>query len=903
VSQSPPDRLVAELVDRYRLERELGAGGMATVYLAHDLRHDRRVALKVLRPELAAVIGAERFLHEIKTTANLQHPHILPLHDSGEAGGLVYYVMPFVEGESLRDRLSREHQLPVEEAVRIAREVAEALDYAHRHGVVHRDIKPENILLHDGRVQVADFGIALAVSHAGGGTRMTETGMSLGTPHYMAPEQAMGDRDITARADVYALGCVLYEMLVGEPPFTGPTAQAIVARVVTEQPRPLTTQRHTVSPALEAVVRKALEKLPADRFTSAAQMAEALAHPERHAPAEAVRAPAARDARLARLALPLAAVAILALALAAWALTRPVPPGPVSRYALFFPEDQAPQLAAPFAIAPDGSSLVYVRVGDEGPQLWVKERHRQDASPLPGTSGVGLFAISPDGRWVAFLQARQLRKVAIGGGPVTTLADSAAVGLSGVAWLDDGTIVFSRGRADELARVSDVGGPATTVWRSDTLAGALLAPLPGGRGVLFTACPAGRCALQRDVMLLDLRTGQARLLLEGAARAEYLPTGHVAYARPDGGLFVVPFDLGRMELRGPPVPVLDSVATVGTVFSMFSISREGTLAARLGSALNTAQRFEMVWLDRSGRETPVDTAWTFRHQEFGANVGWALSPDGTRLAIGLNTEAGDNIWIKHLPAGPLQRVSFDTASDYRPRWSPDGRKVLFGSFRSSPSNNLYQRNADGTGREELVADLPQGIYEGQWSRDGAWLLVRTGGTLGLVGGRDIYAFRAGLDSIPLPLVVTPEFDEAAIALSPDGRWLAYESNETGRTEVFLRPFPDVDAGKAQVSINGGVAPLWSPNGRELFFVNANREMTVVTVGQGPTLQLGERRVLFRLRDEIYLSPGENYTPYDIHPDGTRFIMARRAGPTASRATPIVITENWFEEVRQRVGRR
>src|SRR5262245_57964518 len=269
-------RLQGALADRYRIDREIGAGGMATVYVAHDLRHDRRVALKLMRPELSAVIGAERFLAEIKLTANLQHPHILPLFDSGEADGCLFYVMPFVEGESLRERLNREKQLPVADAVRMASEVASALDYAHRHGVVHRDIKPENILLHDGQALVADFGIALAASKASG-NRMTETGMSLGTPHYMSPEQAMGERDITPRSDVYALGVVLYEMLTGDPPFTGSTAQAVVARVLTEAPRPILPQRHTIPPEAEAAVLTALEKLPADRFGSAAEFAEALA--------------------------------------------------------------------------------------------------------------------------------------------------------------------------------------------------------------------------------------------------------------------------------------------------------------------------------------------------------------------------------------------------------------------------------------------------------------------------------------------------------------------------------------------------------------------------------------------------------------------------------------------------
>ena len=271
-------RLTAALADRYQIERELGSGGMATVYLAEDVKHDRKVAVKVLRPELAAVIGAERFVREIRTIAALQHPHILGLIDSGEAAGTAYYVMPYVEGESLRGRISREKQLPVDEAVRIAREVASALDYAHRRGVIHRDIKPENILLQEGQALVADFGIALVVSTAGG-SRMTETGMSLGTPHYMSPEQAMGEREITPRADIYALGCVLYEMLTGDPPFTGATAQAIVARVLTETPRAISTQRHTVPASVEAVTFRALEKLPADRFASAREFADALADP------------------------------------------------------------------------------------------------------------------------------------------------------------------------------------------------------------------------------------------------------------------------------------------------------------------------------------------------------------------------------------------------------------------------------------------------------------------------------------------------------------------------------------------------------------------------------------------------------------------------------------------------
>ncbi|HXV90454.1 MAG TPA: protein kinase, partial [Gemmatimonadales bacterium] len=413
-------RLTAALTDRYRIERELGAGGMATVYLAYDVRHDRKVALKVLRPELSAILGSARFLAEIKTTANLQHPHILSLFDSGEADGLVFYVMPYVEGESLRDRLKREHQLPVEDAVRIAREVADALDCAHRHGVVHRDIKPENILLHDGRALVADFGIALAVSRSEGGTRMTETGMSLGTPHYMSPEQAMGEREITPKADVYALGCVLYEMLTGEPPFTGPTAQAIIARVMTEEPRSLTVQRKTIPPHVEAAVNRALEKLPADRFATAAQFAEALNRPGAvtlpAAPASAASTAAPRSRRERALAHAPWLVALLAVGAAAWGwLGRPARPVASWQYVSFGDGPVPTTIGPALALSPDGASLA-VKDEIQNGRLWIKRLGELDPVPLPGTERASNPTFSPDGEWLAFVADGRLKKIRPAGG-------------------------------------------------------------------------------------------------------------------------------------------------------------------------------------------------------------------------------------------------------------------------------------------------------------------------------------------------------------------------------------------------------------------------------------------------------------------------------------------------------
>jgi serine/threonine-protein kinase len=899
VSADTPARLASALSDRYRLERELGAGGMATVYLAEDLKHDRQVAIKVLRPELAAVIGAERFLSEIKTTANLQHPHILPLHDSGEADGFLYYVMPLIEGETVRDRITREKQLPIAEAVRIARECALALDYAHRKGVVHRDIKPENILLHDGSALIADFGIALAASKAGE-TRMTQTGMSLGTPHYMSPEQAMGEREITARSDVYALGCVLYEMLTGEPPFTGATAQAIVARVVTESPRPMLPQRHTIPPHVEAAVLTALEKLPADRFATAAEFAEALSSTAFTRPMTAF-VPAASPAshRWRSVALAADTLAALAVAAALWGWLRPEPPRPVSRYGLAFAEGQAP--IGRIVITPDGSRLVYQGPGDSGQrrQLWVKRRDEYRATPLPGTTPSGNQYISPDGEWIAFGQNFQLKKMPITGGAVTTLADSVNAG-AGVAWLDDGTIVYVQRGTFNLMRVSEAGGPSTLL-RAPEAQGRLQvfpAALPRSRGVLFTSC-ATNC-VTGDLWVLDLASGDARVLLPGERQGGYLPSGHVAYVARDGQVFAAPFDLKSLNFRSTPVPVLGGVAMGPNGLARNLTVSAGTLVLEIGDAASggSAERHTLVWVDRKGAQRPVDSAWTFRLTQNAGNVGWALSPDGRRLAIGLNTETGDDVWIKELPAGPLSRITFDSTDDSRPRWTPDGRSVMY----SVRKTELRQQRADGTGDTEIILRFtdPGSIDEVLASPDGRWLVYRRGGSVGEIGGRNIFGIRPGVDSAPVPLVAKPGVDESAAALSPDGKWLAYVSNETGRDEIYVRPFPATDSGKWQVSTNGGQAPLWAHSGRELFFVDAERNMVVAPVQGGATIQFGARRILFNLGDDLYLTGSEHYTPFDLTPDDQRFVMARVVRRAADRERTFVLVENWIEELKAKV---
>ncbi|MFI5279386.1 MAG: protein kinase [Gemmatimonadales bacterium] len=895
--------LSAALMDRYRIERELGAGGMATVYLAHDVRHDRKVALKVLRPELAAILGGERFLAEIKTTANLQHPHILSLFDSGEADGLVYYVMPYVEGESLRDRLAREKQLPVEDAVRIACEVADALEYAHQHGIVHRDIKPENILLHGGHAMVADFGIALAASRSDGGTRMTETGMSLGTPHYMSPEQSMGEREITPKADIYALGCVLYEMLTAEPPFTGATAQAIIARVMTEQPRSLTVQRHTIPSHLEAVVIRALEKLPADRFASAAAFNEALKNPAGYAltvtgSRVAASGPARHDWR-SRVALPaLGAVAVLALLLA-WVIFRPRAPLPVARYALALPSAQAPLLNRQIAVSPDGSYIAYLGSSSSGtyvPQLWLKARGRDQASPVPGTIGVESVTFSPDGEWLAYgTETGELKKLQIGGGAAIKLADSME-GRIAAAWLDDGTIVYATALGRGLRRIPQGGGAATWAWRADSFFLREVTPLPGARAVLLSRCAAGSC-LTRDIWSLDLKSGRGHRIVAGGLAARYLPGGHLLFVRDDGAALVMPFDLGSADVRGSPVTVFDSVAINANSVAEFDISRTGTLAM-INDAGGQNVLHNLVWVDRAGRESAIDLGGPV-HLTSQGNAGWALSPDGRKLAISLESGAGAAVWVKELPSGPLQRVTLDSAIAFRPRWLPGGRELSYIAGTANDGLMLRRVTADGTGRPEVLKRDPRGFYEGAVSPDGRWIVARTSGGIGRQG-RDIIGFRAG-DTTAVPLMADPSFDESAFAISPDGRWIAYESDESGRREVYVRPFPATNGGKWQASTAGGMAPLWARNGRELFFVDRTHRMTAVAVAGGSEPHFGERRPLFALSPDDYLDDNTYYTPFDVGPDG-RFVMARQVR-SANDVAPLIVVENWFTELKQRLRQR
>jgi serine/threonine-protein kinase len=887
----PTSRLATALADRYTIERELGAGGMATVYLAHDVKHDRKVAVKVLRPELAAVIGAERFLAEIKTTANLQHPHILPLHDSGEAGGTVFYVMPFIEGESLRDRLDHERQLPVDDAIRITREVADALDYAHRKGVVHRDIKPENILLHDGRAVVADFGIALAVSRSEGGSRLTETGMSLGTPHYMSPEQAMGEREITAKSDVYALGCVLYEMLTGEPPFPGPTAQAIIARVLTEEPRSLTLQRRTVPPHVEAAVLGALSKLPADRFASAAEFSAALGDAGFEPRTGTVRtaAPAAAGPP-SRLTVPLAAVGVLAIVVAAWGWLRNAPPLPASWHAVSLGDTV--RLVTDFpamALSPDGRTLVFKHDRQDG-LLWLKQLDRLDPVPIPGTERAQNPVFSPDGEWIAFVADGQLKKVRATGGATVTLADSAAAGFGGVAWLDDNTLVYVVPTLRTLLRVNASGGSSSPAMADQLITGGGIGhpvALPNARGVLFQNCASG--CITMGIHVLDLESGIQKRLLDDVAQAWYLPNGRLLYVRRDGVALAAPFDLDALEITGEAVPVLEGVDVWPlNGFALLAWSPAGSVVYVRGTGavpLTTVAR-----VDRRGASVPIDSSW---YGQFSAH---ALAPDGSRVAVGVGAGAGLNIWIKQLDDGPFTRLTFGN-QDRRPAWSADGRLVAF--IRDSASTSaVYVRPADGSGPERPLARIDRMVQEISWSPDGRWVVVRTDNTT--AGAGDLVGVRIDGDSAVVPMVAS-QFSELHPSISPDGRWLAYTSNESGLNEVYIRPFPATETIRWQVSSGGGMSPVWSGTSDELFFLDGQQNLSVAQVQAtaAATLNVGRATQLFDASGFEYDAFSKSFA---VTPDGDAFLfIARRRTAEGDNAPRMVWVENWFTDLEERLA--
>lgn len=868
------DRLNTALADRYVVERELGEGGMAIVFLAVDLKHDRRVALKVLRPELAAVVGGERFLAEIKTTANLQHPNILPLFDSGEAAGFLYYVMPFVQGESLRERLRRERQLPVSDAKQICSELAQALDYAHREGVVHRDIKPANVLLLDGRPVIADFGIALAVGEAGGG-RLTETGLSLGTPHYMSPEQATGDVVIGPASDIYALGCVLYEMLVGEPPFTGASAQAVLGKIMMGSPTAVTAGRPAAPLHFDAVVRKALAKIPADRFRSAMAFAEALNDPSFGA--HEVGAAGPSGSRSVRWLAP--AIGVLGLGLLANAV--PWGWGDADEAVGIRRFDLGPSAVVAPALFHDGSgAVVGMYDADGNEQLAIRRWDDVEPVPLPETAALDLSgpSPSPDGRGVAYSSTDGLRVIRLDGGIDGDFGPSACC----AHWAHDGYIYHST--SSGVGRVPEAGGDVESLSTAVDGEGHRDPVLsPDGEWVLFSVFGGDQVAIRIDAVHIE--SGERISVVDGA-RPSFSPQGHLVWGTNDGRIVAMAIDPKTLEPAGPVVPLADDLAVLPDGQRALSVANDGTLVYIAGPAGTGLS--ELVWMSRSGSITPAAPGFEFPSVP---NQNVRLSPDGSRVALNYIRDGNTDVFVKTLPNGPVARLTVATDQDLRPFWDGSGSLVYYFSGPSNVERDVWVAPADGSGEPRRVLESERSFSRGEWHPAGLVLRSSATAQMGLAR-RGLYFAEAtaagGSDGEPSPLLATEEFMEDEPAVSPDGRLLAYVSDRGGEPAVYVTRFQDATSARIRVSTGRGRVPRWASS-TELVFLGDRPTMMSAEVDP-ESLAVSNRQSLF----EIDYDPNVPVL-FDVRPGDPRILMVRPQVSSVSALRTRVVF-NAFEEM-------
>jgi serine/threonine-protein kinase len=904
------DQLKAALDGRYAIEREIGVGGMASVYRARDIKHDRLVALKVLKPELGAVLGPERFLAEIRVTANLQHPNLLPLFDSGEADGLLFYVMPFVEGESLRSCIDREKQLPVDEAVRIAVAVASALDYAHRRGIIHRDLKPENILLHEGQPLVADFGIALAVSNAGG-NRITQTGLSLGTPQYMSPEQATGDRKIDGRTDVYSLGAVLYEMLNGDPPHLGGTAQAVIAKVLTERPHSIRVSRPAVPAQIDASVMRALEKLPADRFATAHEFADALTARSVVAPVEtALPAPAAPSPEQKRSAYGLRAVAPWGLALVslaaaaiAWVELERRPESRTSRFVLDIPTTQRFTMVngIPVVFSPDARAVVYAGIGGpQGRQLYYHRLDELGSRALPGTDNASTPFFSPDGRTVAFSQGVLLRVVAVSGGAPTTIVAHA---FRSPTWTESGDMYL--GSAAGLMRIRAGGQTPETLTEPDTAKGELShgTPIlgPDGKTLIFWV----RAVPPRTdhLALYHIDTKQITDIEGEATNPLGVVDGYLIFGRNDGTLNAIRYDPRSLRSLVDAVQVLDGVTWRGTGGVAASLSRDGSLVYVRGG-IST----QLVISDESGKRI----GGTKEGRDFtDPNLSPpAFSPDGRRVAAAIFEGGASDIWLYDVSTSILSRLTSHRGIASNPVWTPDGARV---AFVDRANGSTWWIRADGSAAEEPLGPTRLPARAMTFSPDRQYAVINGAGNQGVrgpaieravidrttaaaAGERRTGAMALGdglADLTLLPLSgdrkpvswLHTQFSELNPSISPDGKWIAYQANVTGHMEIYLRPFPG-SGGAIQLSSapTGASDPHWTRDGRLIYRAGDSLVVATLTKGAAPTI--AQQRTLF-----------EAPSSYGASADGKRFATLRSLDNTQQ----VVVVLNWINELRAKLA--
>jgi serine/threonine-protein kinase len=896
--------MIEQTIAHFRVQEKIGAGGMGEVYRATDTKLKREVALKVL-PELFAGDAQRmaRFEREAQLLASLNHPHIAHIHGLEEANGTRALVMELVEGSTLAERIPQ-GPIPLEEALPAAKQIAEALEYAHERGIIHRDLKPANIkLTPEGQVKILDFGLAKALEGEIGDTNLstsptitaaaTRAGVLLGTAAYMSPEQAKG-KAVDRRTDIWAYGCVLYEMLVGKPAFDGETITDTLAAVVRAEPD--WSQLPEKTPGrIRELLQRCLVKDSKQRLQAIGEarivIERAIAGtPEGTAEPSVVTPPQP----LWRRATPwaVASIAILfAIAISAlyWRGNQPEP-HPVMQASLLLPEPLAGVFSAnpgsPIALSRDGSRLVFVgSPAGKSTQLYLHQLDQQTSTPIPGTENAVQPFFSPDGESIGFFADGKMHKVSLRGGPATTLCDAPIP--HGASWVSDDTIIFAPHLGSGLMRVSSAGGTPQTLSTPDIKAQELShrwpQVLPGNKAVLFTMQMTTQASYDdARIAVLSLETGKWRTLLEGGSYARYVPSGHIVYAR-SGALMAVAFDVARLQVTGPPAPVQEGVLTTAATSggAEYDVAESGLLAYVPGSARPPDR--SLIWVDRQGvtKELPAP---------LNAYLMPRISPDGKLLAVQIFTGGPEDLWIYDFARNTRMRFTFGGGAA-APVWAPDGQRIIYRS--RTPSFSFRSKPVDGSGTEEMLIgkdfdDASATPYS--VSPDGKTLLFGRHGPAGAAG---IYAL--SLDgSAKIQPFLQSTFTQWLAQFSPDGHWVVYVSNESGRDDIYVQPFPG-PGGKWMISTDGGSFPMWARNGREIFFRNENKMMSVPVEIQ-PTFKAGTPRMLFQGGGYLgaYLGLGN----YDVAPDGQHLLMIKeKEAPATSGEVAIIV--HWTDELGRR----
>src|SRR5579864_801320 len=867
----------------YEIQGPLGYGGMGEVYRSVDVRLGRIVAIKVVPWHVAErPTRRQRFEREAKILAGLSHPHICSLYDTGEQDGIPFLVMEALEGETLAERLVR-GALPVDELLRHAIEMSMALEHAHRHGVIHCDLKPANVMLTPTGVKLLDFGIArlCAPDRAGDPAQpvpqrlqtVTDEDMLVGTPQYMAPEQLEG-REPDPRTDIFALGAVIHEMATGRRPFEGESRAAVIAAILTEEPKPVSAIRttstdETVPPLLDEVVARCLAKEAADRWQSASDLTQALKWTA-NGRSGSLRAPRRLQRRTGLRWVGGVVLTSLIAGLGIWKFTRPSVAPLVSRFVLSVPETDT-LITYGLTLSPDGRTVVYVAQRQGIRQLFRRPIDQIEPTRITGTEGGEFPFFSPDGQWIGFFADGALKKVPAAGGAALTICPAGF--RKGASWGPNGTIVFASGSSPELMEVPATGGlprALTTITKSGVRA-EWPELTPDGRAVLYTEVAAAGASPR--IIVRSLETGMERELLAGTS-PRLSPTGHLVFARRSD-LWAVSFDRARLAIGGSPAPVLQGVQVNSGGMALFAIARDGSLVDAAPG------RSVVALVDRAGRsDVLVEAPEIYRGVP-------QPSPDGRRLAMAFSHQLSSNsaIWIYDLDLRTIRRLTFGGSQDVGPVWTSDGQRIVFSSDRAGVAPNLFWTAADGSGVPQQLTSSPNSQHATSWSKQGPIVAFTE-----VSETANLWTLRLDATRQLLPFLRTAP-QEFAGAISPDGRWIAYESNEAGRNEVYVRPFPKGE-GRWQVSTDGGATPRWSADGTELFYLAGDTLMSAPVI-LGSAFQTAPPRAVFR-RPQPWNYDGD--APFAVMPDAQHFLILQPTDPPFQ----LQVTLNWSLELTRRM---